>query len=113
MTDTAIRPLTTTDYRVADISLAEFGRKEISGVAEHENAGADVAARASLARASAAARRSHHRGPSYMATIQDGRLLNRDPLVALGAEVRWASVQHLLHAGSRRRRDRGRARRNA
>ena len=35
MTDTAVRPLATTDYRVADISLAEFGRKEI-GLAEHE-----------------------------------------------------------------------------
>ena len=39
-------------------------------------------------------------------TIQTAVLI--ETLVALGAEVRWASLQHLLHAGPRRRRDRRR-----
>ena len=47
-------------------------------------------------------------------TIQTAVLI--ETLVALGAEVRWASLQHLLHPGPRRRRHRrrpGRHRRRA
>ena len=39
-------------------------------------------------------------------TIQTAVLI--ETLVALGAQVRWASLQHLLHPGPRRRGDRGR-----
>ena len=35
---TTSAPLTTTDFKVADLSLAEFGRKEIR-LAEHEMPG--------------------------------------------------------------------------
>ncbi|HWB23803.1 MAG TPA: adenosylhomocysteinase [Gaiellaceae bacterium] len=85
MTDTAIRPLTTTDYRVADISLADFGRKEI-GLAEHEMPGL-----MSLRRefgASQPLRGARITGSLHM-TIQTAVLI--ETLVALGAEVRWAS----------------------
>ena len=44
-------------------------------------------------------------------TIQTAVLI--ETLVALGAEVRWASLQHLLDPGPRRRRGRGRPRRHA
>jgi adenosylhomocysteinase len=85
MTDTAIRPLASTDYRVADISLAEFGRKEI-GLAEHEMPGL-----MSLRRefgASQPLKGARITGSLHM-TIQTAVLI--ETLVALGAEVRWAS----------------------
>jgi adenosylhomocysteinase len=85
MTDTAVRPLTATDYRVADISLAEYGRKEI-GLAEHEMPGL-----MSLRREFGAAqplRGARITGSLHM-TIQTAVLI--ETLVALGAEVRWAS----------------------
>src|SRR6202046_2626159 len=85
MTDTAVRPLATTDYRVADISLAEFGRKEI-GLAEHEMPGL-----MSLRRefgASQPLKGARITGSLHM-TIQTAVLI--ETLVALGAEVRWAS----------------------
>jgi adenosylhomocysteinase len=52
-----------TDYKVADLSLADFGRKEIT-LAEHEM-------------------------PGLHMTVQTAVLI--ETLVALGAEVRWAS----------------------
>jgi adenosylhomocysteinase len=73
------------DYKVADLSLAEFGRKEIR-LAEHEMPGL------------MALRREYHEvaplkgarisGSLHM-TVQTAVLI--ETLVALGAEVRWAS----------------------
>ena len=81
MTVTATAP----DYKVADISLADFGRKEIT-LAEHEMPGL-------------MAMREEH-GPeqplkgaritgSLHMTVQTAVLI--ETLAALGAEVRWAS----------------------
>ncbi|AMO60465.1 Adenosylhomocysteinase [Mycolicibacterium phlei] len=73
------------DFKVADLSLAEFGRKEIR-LAEHEMPGL------------MALRREYHdvqplkgariSGSLHM-TVQTAVLI--ETLVALGAEVRWAS----------------------
>jgi adenosylhomocysteinase len=73
------------DFKVADLSLAEFGRKEIA-LAEHEMPGL-MAMRSEYASAQplAGARVS---GSLHM-TIQTAVLI--ETLVALGAEVRWAS----------------------
>jgi adenosylhomocysteinase len=73
------------DYKVADLSLAEFGRKEIT-LAEHEMPGL-MALRSEYGPAQplAGARIS---GSLHM-TIQTAVLI--ETLVALGAEVRWAS----------------------
>jgi adenosylhomocysteinase len=73
------------DYKVADLSLAEFGRKEIA-LAEHEMPGL-MAMRAEYGPSQplAGARVS---GSLHM-TIQTAVLI--ETLVALGAEVRWAS----------------------
>jgi len=73
------------DYRVADIELADFGRKEIS-LAEHEMPGLmrtreEFADRQPLAGARIT-------GSLHM-TVQTAVLI--ETLVALGAEVRWAS----------------------
>ena len=73
------------DYRVADIGLAEFGRKEIQ-LAEHEMPGLmqtreEFAASQPLAGARIT-------GSLHM-TVQTAVLI--ETLVALGAEVRWAS----------------------
>jgi adenosylhomocysteinase len=75
----------TQDYRVADLSLAAFGRKEIS-LAEHEMPGL-MALRAEYAdeQPLAGARIT---GSLHM-TIQTAVLI--ETLVTLGAEVRWAS----------------------
>src|ERR1700726_1147553 len=72
-------------YRVADINLAAFGRKEIQ-LAEHEMPGlmtvrAEYAATQPLADARIT-------GSLHM-TIQTAVLI--ETLVALGAQVRWAS----------------------
>src|SRR5204863_9319681 len=73
------------DYKVADLSLAEFGRKEI-GLAEHEMPGLMSLRREfGPAQPLAGARIS---GSLHM-TIQTAVLI--ETLVALGAEVRWAS----------------------
>jgi adenosylhomocysteinase len=86
MTATAgTRLLTTDDYKVADISLAGFGRKEIS-LAEHEMPGlmalrAEFGDRQPLAGARIA-------GSLHM-TVQTAVLI--ETLTALGAEVRWVS----------------------
>jgi adenosylhomocysteinase len=76
---------TVTDYKVADLSLAAFGRKEIQ-LAEHEMPGL-MAIRAEHAetRPLAGARVT---GSLHM-TVQTAVLI--ETLVALGADVRWAS----------------------
>jgi adenosylhomocysteinase len=73
------------DHRVADLGLAAFGRKEIS-LAEHEMPGL-MAMRAQFgdSRPLAGARIA---GSLHM-TVQTAVLI--ETLVALGAEVRWAS----------------------
>ena len=73
------------DFRVADLSLAEFGRKEIT-LAEHEMPGLmAMRERYGASRPLAGARIA---GSLHM-TIQTAVLI--ETLVALGAEVRWAS----------------------
>jgi adenosylhomocysteinase len=72
-------------YKVADISLADFGRKEIQ-LAEHEMPGL-MATRAEYA-ASQPLRGARITGSLHM-TIQTAVLI--ETLVALGAQVRWAS----------------------
>jgi adenosylhomocysteinase len=76
---------TTTDYKVADLSLAEFGRKEIT-LAEHEMPGL-MAMREELG-ASQPLKGARVMGSLHM-TIQTAVLI--ETLTALGAEVRWAS----------------------
>ncbi len=81
MSTTAVK----TDFKVADLSLAEFGRKEIR-LAEHEMPGLmstreEFAERQPLAGARIT-------GSLHM-TVQTAVLI--ETLLALGAEVRWAS----------------------
>jgi adenosylhomocysteinase len=76
---------TATDYKVADISLAEFGRKEIQ-LAEHEMPGL-MALREEYA-AQQPLKGARITGSLHM-TIQTAVLI--ETLTALGAEVRWAS----------------------
>ena len=93
-------PTSTADYKVADISLAEWGRKEI----DHRRAGnarPDVHPQEVRA-GEAAPGRAHHRlaahdHPDGGAHRDAGRARRRR---ALG------ELQHLLHAGPRRRRHR-------
>ena len=59
MTETAVRALAATDFKVADLSLAEWGRKEIE-LAEHEMPGL-MALRARVRGRAAARGRPHHR----------------------------------------------------
>jgi adenosylhomocysteinase len=78
-------PATAADFKVADLSLAAFGRKEIQ-LAEHEMPGlmavrAEYAAQQPLAGARIT-------GSIHM-TVQTAVLI--ETLVALGARVRWAS----------------------
>src|SRR5438874_7936408 len=73
------------DYKVADLSLAAFGRKEIQ-LAEHEMPGL-MAVRAEYAEAQPL-RGAKIMGSLHM-TIQTAVLI--ETLVALGAEVRWVS----------------------
>jgi adenosylhomocysteinase len=82
---TVTETTTEQDYRVADISLADFGRKEIT-LAEHEMPGL-MAMRAEFgeSRPLAGARIM---GSLHM-TVQTAVLI--ETLVAIGAEVRWAS----------------------
>lgn len=73
------------DYKVADLSLAEFGRKEIR-LAEHEMPGLMALRREfGQSRPLAGARIS---GSLHM-TVQTAVLI--ETLVVLGARVRWAS----------------------
>ncbi len=82
---TATLPQTATDFKVADLALAEWGRKEIT-IAEKEMPGL-MAIRAKYAKTKplAGVRVS---GSLHM-TIQTAVLI--ETLVALGASVRWAS----------------------
>jgi adenosylhomocysteinase len=73
------------DFKVADLSLAAFGRKEIQ-LAEHEMPGL-MAIRAEYAE-SKPLRGARITGSLHM-TIQTAVLI--ETLVALGAQVRWAS----------------------
>ncbi|ASW53730.1 adenosylhomocysteinase [Plantactinospora sp. KBS50] len=73
------------DFKVADLSLAEFGRKEIE-LAEHEMPGL-MAIRREFAQQQPL-RGARVTGSLHM-TIQTAVLI--ETLVALGAQVRWAS----------------------
>ncbi len=83
MTPTAT--LTHTDFKVADLSLADYGRKEIT-LAEHEMPGL-MAIRREYADAQPL-RGARIMGSLHM-TIQTAVLI--ETLTALGAEVRWCS----------------------
>ena len=74
-----------TDFKVADLSLATFGRKEIQ-LAEHEMPGLMATRREYAERQPLKGARVT--GSLHM-TIQTAVLI--ETLVALGAEVRWAS----------------------
>ncbi|MGP3967100.1 adenosylhomocysteinase [Streptomyces sp. 6N223] len=74
-----------TDFKVADLSLADFGRKEIT-LAEHEMPGL-MAIREEYAAAQPLAG-ARITGSLHM-TVQTAVLI--ETLVALGARVRWAS----------------------
>jgi adenosylhomocysteinase len=73
------------DYRVADLTLAEYGRKEIT-LAEHEMPG--LMAMRDEYGPSAPLAGARITGSLHM-TVQTAVLI--ETLVALGAEVRWAS----------------------
>ena len=73
------------DFKVADLSLAEFGRKEIQ-LAEHEMPGLMAIRRE---QAGAQPLRGARISGSLHMTVQTAVLI--ETLVALGAEVRWAS----------------------
>jgi adenosylhomocysteinase len=75
----------TTDYKVADIGLADFGRKEIT-LAEHEMPGL-MAMRREYG-ASKPLKGARISGSLHM-TVQTAVLI--ETLLELGAEVRWAS----------------------
>src|SRR3954447_25686809 len=86
MSTTTSAPTTTgLDFKVADLSLAEFGRKEIR-LAEHEMPGL-MATRAEFS-ASKPLQGARVTGALHM-TVQTAVLI--ETLVDLGAEVRWAS----------------------
>jgi adenosylhomocysteinase len=86
MSQTTAAPTSTTqDFKVADLSLAAFGRKEIQ-LAEHEMPGL-MKTREEFA-ASQPLKGARISGSLHM-TIQTAVLI--ETLVALGAEVRWAS----------------------
>src|SRR3979490_2887489 len=73
------------DFKVADLSLAEFGRKEIR-LAEHEMPGLMALRREN---ADVLPLKGARISGSLHMTIQTAVLI--ETLVALGAEVRWAS----------------------
>jgi len=85
MTEMAVRELPATEYKVADLGLAAWGRKEIS-LAEHEMPGL-MALRREFGDAQPL-RGARITGSLHM-TIQTAVLI--ETLAVLGAEVRWAS----------------------
>ncbi len=85
MTPTATLTDTDTDFKVADLSLAEFGRAEIT-LAEHEMPGLMAIRREFAASQPLAGARIT--GSLHM-TIQTAVLI--ETLTALGAQVRWCS----------------------
>ncbi|MFB6516328.1 adenosylhomocysteinase, partial [Streptomyces virginiae] len=82
---TSTTPADFTDFKVADIGLAAFGRKEIT-LAEHEMPGL-MSIRQEYAQAQPLAG-ARITGSLHM-TVQTAVLI--ETLVALGADVRWAS----------------------
>jgi len=82
---TTADPITTQDFKVADLGLAEFGRNEIR-LAEHEMPGL-MKTRDEFA-ASQPLKGARIMGSLHM-TIQTAVLI--ETLTALGAEVRWVS----------------------
>ena len=90
--------LSTPDYKIADLSLADWGRKEIS-IAEGEMP-ALMAIRKELA-ATQPLKGARVTGSLHM-TIQTAVLV--ETLQALGAEVRWASCNIFSDPRPRRRR---------
>ncbi|MDP9292469.1 MAG: adenosylhomocysteinase [Verrucomicrobiota bacterium] len=85
MSATTTKPSQIQDYKVADISLAEWGRKEMA-IAEHEMPGLMAIRRKYAAAKPLAGVRIT--GSLHM-TIQTAVLI--ETLTALGANVRWAS----------------------
>src|SRR5258707_15459437 len=84
-TETIDKAAVAADYKVADISLAEFGRKEID-IAEKEMPGLmAIREKYAVGKLLAGVRVT---GSLHM-TIQTAVLI--ETLVALGANVRWAS----------------------
>src|SRR5580698_8605010 len=82
---TTVFETATTDYKVADMSLADWGRKEIN-IAEHEMPGlVSIRNKYAAQRPLAGVRIT---GSLHM-TIQTAVLI--ETLVELGADVRWAS----------------------
>src|SRR5256884_7054342 len=77
--------MTTADYKVADLSLAAFGRKEIR-LAEHEMPG--LMAMRDEYGPSQPLKGARITGSLHM-TVQTAVLI--ETLTALGAQVRWAS----------------------
>src|SRR5256886_5280961 len=77
--------MTDTDFKVADLSLAAFGRKEIQ-LAEHEMPG--LMALRDRYRESKPLTGARVTGSLHM-TVQTAVLI--ETLLALGAQVRWAS----------------------
>jgi adenosylhomocysteinase len=82
---TSVYEVATTDYKVADLSLADWGRKELN-IAEHEMPGLMSIRRKYAAQKPLAGVRIT--GSLHM-TIQTAVLI--ETLVSLGADVRWAS----------------------
>ena len=95
-----VKPGTGNDYVIADIKLAEWGRKELN-IAETEMPGL-MAIREEYAKTQPLQGRAHHR---LAAHDDPDRGADRD---AAGARRAGALglVQHLLDAGPRRRRHR-------
>ena len=85
MATTTSKPLTAGDYKVADLSLAAYGRKEIE-LAEHEMPGL-MKTREEYA-GSQPLKGARITGSLHM-TIQTAVLI--ETLTALGADVRWCS----------------------
>ena len=91
----------TLDYKVADISLADWGRKEIT-IAEQEMPRADVDPPQIRGRQTAAGR-AHHGLPAH--DDPDG-CADRDAS-GVGCDGALGELQYFLHAGSRGGGDRG------
>src|SRR6202012_3877316 len=81
----SVMPTEPVPFKVADLSLADFGRREIR-LAEHEMPGL-MAVRAEFAESKPLAG-ARITGSLHM-TVQTAVLI--ETLAALGAEVRWAS----------------------
>src|SRR6218665_2477439 len=80
-----LKPVKNQDYKIADLSLAQWGRKELT-IAETEMPGL-MAIREEFAKAQPL-KGARITGSLHM-TIQTGVLI--ETLKALGADVRWAS----------------------